>query len=322
MNEIENILRVVWRKKKEIITITVLLTVLVSGGSYLLTTKYTSTATLIPTGSTTGLGSLADLAGMAGININVQNQDLTLLYPEIILSEEVLKGVIYKEYTLKDGSRNNLIHIFDLTNEDTSKAFDKTLDQLQKTIKISMDKKTLLISLLYEEREPQLTADILNETITQLDFFLRKKRNTSALEQRKFIERRLREISAELAASEDALKSFREGNRMISMSPSLILKEERLIREVTINNSLFLELKKQYEMVKIEEIKNIPIINVLDKAQPASEKSFPIRKKIAGLAGLIIFLTTCAFYNFQERILAIYRKLYSIILTTTTGDVS
>ena len=37
------------------------------------------------------------------------------------------------------------------------------------------------------------------------------------------------------------------------------------------------ELKKQYELVKIEEIKNIPIINVMDPATAAARKDKPKR---------------------------------------------
>jgi uncharacterized protein involved in exopolysaccharide biosynthesis len=305
----------VWDKRKKIILITFLFTSLVAAGTFLLSTRFTSTSTLIPTTSGSEFGSIADLAGLAGFNLNLSGQDLTMLYPDIILSEEVLREVIYRRYKLKDGTEGNLVEIFENADEDSNKAFEETLAQLAKKIKITMDKKTLMMTLLLEERESQLTADILNETVNQLDIFLRKKRNTSASEQRKFIENRLHEISGELTNSENALQTFREKNRSIGLSPALMLQEQRLLRDVTINNAIFLELKKQYEMVKIEEVKNIPIINVLDKARPASQKSFPVRKKITFLAFLVILVAVSTFFVYQERMYGMYRKYIAIIRT-------
>ncbi len=58
------------------------------------------------------------------------------------------------------------------------------------------------------------------------------------------------------------------------------MEQERLAREVEINSTVFVELKKQLEIAKIEEIKNIPLINVLDPARPPAKKSSPVRSVI------------------------------------------
>ena len=44
---------------------------------------------------------------------------------------------------------------------------------------------------------------------------------------------------------------------------------------VQINSTLYIELKKQYELTKIEEIKNIPIVNMMDAGRPAAKKEKP-----------------------------------------------
>jgi uncharacterized protein involved in exopolysaccharide biosynthesis len=56
-------------------------------------------------------------------------------------------------------------------------------------------------------------------------------------------------------------------------------------------NPIIDELKKQYELAKIEEIKNIPIINVLDAARPPVRRSYPIRSRTA----LVSFFLSLAF---------------------------
>ena len=126
-----------------------------------------------------------------------------------------------------------------------------------------------------ETEEPQLSADILNNVIRFSDKFIRTKRNTSALEQRKWIEARLVEVKEDLSTAENKLKEFREKNRMVSGSPQLLLDQERLARELQINSTMYIELKKQYELIKIEEIRTTPIISVMDYGRAAAKKERP-----------------------------------------------
>jgi hypothetical protein len=60
---------------------------------------------------------------------------------------------------------------------------------------------------------------------------------------------------------------------MVSGSPQLMLEQERRIREGQMNTTLHTELKKQYKLAKIEEIRNIPIINVMDAVRPVAGRA-------------------------------------------------
>jgi uncharacterized protein involved in exopolysaccharide biosynthesis len=78
-------------------------------------------------------------------------------------------------------------------------------------------------------------------------------------------------------------------------SPQLLLEQERLIREVQINSTLYTELKKQFEIVKIEEIKNIPIINIMDAGSAAARKERPKRFMILLLSTLFGFIGSVSY---------------------------
>jgi len=126
-----------------------------------------------------------------------------------------------------------------------------------------MDSKTSIVTMAIETEEPQLSADILNNIIREIEINIRTKRNTNASEQRKWIDARLLEVRDDLSKAENAFKNFREKNRSISSSPQLLLDQERLMREVQINSTMYIELKKQYELAKIERIRTTPIDNVI-----------------------------------------------------------
>lgn len=105
-----------------------------------------------------------------------------------------------------------------------------------------------------------------------------------ARENREFIQERLAEVSTDLVRSENRLKNFRERNLVIS-SPQLMLEEGRFLRDVQINQEMFLQLRKQYEMARIEEIKYTPVLEIISHPLIPVEKSEPQRRRIVMMGG-------------------------------------
>ena len=80
--------------------------------------------------------------------------------------------------------------------------------------------------------------------------------------QREFILKRISAVEDDLENSEETLKRFREQNRQVA-SPALQLEEERLLRDLEIQKGIYLTLKQQLEMTKIEEVQKTSIIQIL-----------------------------------------------------------
>lgn len=272
-------------------------TVLAIVVSLVLPEYFKSTAIILPETDKSklgALGGLSDLASLAGVGPG--EVSLVKLYPTIIKSESVLKNVLYARYhSQKFKDSVNLIQFWEIEAKTPALVYETALKSLREQLEISMDTKTSVVSVSIETQEPQLSADIVNKVTSELDRFIRTKRTTNASEQRKWIEARLAQVEVDLEKSENTLKEFREKNRRVSDSPQLLLEQERLIREVQINATLYTELKKQYEIVKIEEIKNIPIINVMDAGRAAAGKERPKRRMIVVSSFLVSFLGTVVF---------------------------
>jgi uncharacterized protein involved in exopolysaccharide biosynthesis len=277
-----DLLSVVWKSRKLIASVVGVVTVLAVIYSLILPEYFKSTATILPETEKSklpGLGNVSELASLAGVSTG--EVSLTKLYPTIIKSESVLRNVIYAEYhTNKFKDPVNLIQFWEIKGKTREEAYEAGLKALGSGLAVSLDLKTGVVSLSIETREPQLSADILNNITNELDKFMRTKRTTNASEERKWIEGRLVEVKGDLEKAERVLKEFRENNRRVIDSPQLLMEQDRLIREVQINSTLYTELKKQYELAKIEEIKNIPIINVLDPARPQAQRESPKRRMI------------------------------------------
>jgi tyrosine-protein kinase Etk/Wzc len=77
--------------------------------------------------------------------------------------------------------------------------------------------------------------------------------------------------------------------------PALSMELARLIREVKIQSAVFELLTNQYEQYKIQETRDTPTIQVLDKAFPPERRSKPKRAFLVGIAGIVSLATSVIF---------------------------
>ena len=70
-------------------------------------------------------------------------------------------------------------------------------------------------------------------------------------------------------------------------SPGLLLQRQRLDREVIVLTGVFTTLKQQLETSKIEEVKDLDYVVVLDPPEAPLYRSSPNRKRIVFIAGFL-----------------------------------
>ena len=268
------------------------------GVNFVLPKYYKANAIILPEADKNKLGSMSSLAGLASLaGVNVSGGDISRLYPVILTSESVLTEVLERRYvTERFKDSVNLIQYMEIDEGSSAKNLDEALKRLKDLMVVSLDNKTNVVTASVEMRESRLAADVLNTALTEMDMFLREKRTTSATEQRKWIESRLVQVNDELRAAENALKNFREKNRRVMDSPQLLLEQERLSREVQVKGTIDLELRKQAEIAKIDEIKQITTINVLDEGREPVKKERPKRGTNAAIGFLLALAGTSGFY--------------------------
>ena len=87
----------------------------------------------------------------------------------------------------------------------------------------------------------------------------------------------MRIAKEELYESENQLTNFRTKYLLNLDTPYLQLERLRLIRNVNVNQEVFITMRKQYELSKIEESKERLFINILDPGQENIYKEHPKR---------------------------------------------
>ena len=301
--DIFSMISALWSRRKMIVLSVGILTVLGLAVSLILPESFLASSVILPEtdkSKVSALGGLSDLASLAGVNVGGEGS-LVKLYPTILKSEAVLKNVVFNKYQTKGFSHPvNLIEYWEIDSKTPELQYETALKFLREELQVSMDNKTSVITISISMPEPQLAADILNSVTSELDQFIRNKRATSAGEQRKFVEGRLTEVKQDLTKSENSLKEFREKNRQV-LSPQLLLEQERLIRDVQINATIYTELRKQFELVKIEEVKNIPVINVMDPARTPAKKDKPKKAIIVLTIFFLSFVGSAGYIIVQQQ---------------------
>jgi uncharacterized protein involved in exopolysaccharide biosynthesis len=270
-----------------------------------LTSKFYQTTTkLVYQSSAKQSGGLSSLAALAGLSLGGGNTDDGSAYMEdIIKSADFLSLFTSREWLIADTNKIadtltpiTLEDFWEIEIDSTINDKEKLLEAImisrmlkKKYIDYKQDKKTGIISLITSFEDPKLSYDINLAMYEELNNTMLNKMHFKASENRKFIEERLAEIKGDLRRSEEILLRFKQQNRSWN-DPSIQLQESRLIREVTINQELTLQLQKQYELAKIEEAKDIPLLDIIESPRRALSNFKPRRKIIAaiGLVGGIV----------------------------------
>lgn len=272
----------VWAKRKPIAIFVTAATLISVVAVLLQTNLYTAETSILPEpdkGKLLGLTGMSDIAAAAGLSVG--ESPLSRLYPLIIKSARVMQKVIYARYlTSEMGDSTDLIQFWKIDGNSEEEKFERALTGLRSRVGVTFDNRLGTVIVTVEMEASRLAADVANKITKELDLYTRTKRRTSVIVQREFIEQRLQEVEQSLRTAENTLRSFKEKNRRLGDSPQLLLDQGRLEREVQINSTIFIELKKQIEIAKIEETKNMPLVNVLDTARVPIERSSPRRRQI------------------------------------------
>jgi len=225
------------------------------------------------------VGSIAGFAGLTGGNSYFE------MYPEILKSNSLLSDVLNQEY------RGVQIKQYFLAEDASDTVAVKMLINDLKS-RIIAEKLIMpsLLTIKYNYTDKVFAAFFVNTLLERLEDYLKNQIVTETLNKHRMVQTRLTEVKENLNILENAMLEFRKQNRIISGSPAKILEEARLRREIEINNTIYIELMKEYEMSKIQLHSEQPILNILDWA------SIPTTPPIFTKIQVVVIFTFIGFF--------------------------
>lgn len=243
----------------------------------LLPNKYTSTASILPSGSP---DKLSDLKSLAGIGTSSDlNENPSALFPAILKSLQIANALLSEKYSFHVDDKIKTLTLQEYFDEDD---FDKLVLELKNISSFSIDKKTSVIHLAVETKYSAFSQALVAKYLFELENYNLYKRRSKAKENEVYLSKQLGAIKEELSAAEDEREVFQaeNSNWHISSNSKIIKTMSRLEREVEIKSSIYLFLTEEYEKTKFEAQKDVPIIQILDSPSLPTQKSSPHRTLI------------------------------------------
>ena len=291
---------VLHNSRKNIFSFTILVALMGTGFSFLLTKYYSAYISLYPAKKdmVQGLGQFQSLATNLGMNMPNNDQDFNI--PDVVQSRLIAQKVLDKKWTSQTGSELSLIELWRMDKlpwhsffrqvlSDPAYIQERAIKNLIRHVEVIEDGSTGLIRITVTLEDPFVSASVANFIGDRVQSYIQKENSAQTTKEKLFISDRLLIVKKELETLELKLKDFKERNRGYVDSPELFMVYSRLFREVEAKKQVYVTLQQQLELSRIEEVKQTPILHILDHAIPSSRKSSPNR---------FLYLTFSAVFGF------------------------
>ena len=331
------------KEKKFISGFTSIVILVAVAASLLMTPVYTAKTVIMPpqqqqSSASSALASLGALAGLAGGAAGIKSPD-----------------EMYVAFMGSDRFLNALIARFHLQERYHTKTLIDTRTLLKSKAKVMPDKKSGLISIEFEDEDPQFAAEVANAHVQELGRMLDMLAVTDAQQRRVFFESQIKKVQENLSSAEIAFRQAKEKSglqvtsviaetgvrasaelrgqiaarevQLQSLSrfatpqnpevqriaselsaeraqlqkleqgsgqvigTTLQLEAVKSYRDMKVQEAMLEVLIKQFELARVDEAKEGPLIQVVDLATPPERRSKPKRTLIvlaSALAGLFL----------------------------------
>ncbi|WP_457571919.1 Wzz/FepE/Etk N-terminal domain-containing protein [Desulfovulcanus sp.] len=267
---------VIWQGKWFIAGFTLICTLIaVYVTLYVLPVIYKSEAVLMPTASQNGMGKLAGLVGNLPIPFDLPGGGKTDNISTFLQSRNLQQRLIEK-YNLLPILYKDL---WDAKNKkwkvkkpEDAPTVVKAIQSkaLSSAFQVSQDKKTNLITISWESEDPKFAALMLERIINELQHYLDNEYESDAKREREFVEKQLAKATKELEYWERQV-------------PTKNLTLSKITRERLAAQTVYTELRKQLELAKIAEAKELITFKVLDPPFVPEKKYKPKRALICAV---------------------------------------
>jgi tyrosine-protein kinase Etk/Wzc len=247
---------------------------------------YTTKTTFTPetpsaSGNAGGLMALAGVANQFGLGLGVGSSVSPDFFVKLAGSTEILRTTLITEFpdpAEPGGSRRRpLLEILEVPGKSTEERLQRGVIWLQNLIEVTVDKPTGIVTLEVDMPGAELAAALANHMVKLLNEFNLERRQSQSREQRRFTGERLAEAEQNLRAAERSQLAFFQRNRDYSSSPVLSFEANRLQRDVDVKQELFLTLSKAHTEARIAEVRDTPVLTVVDSAVAPFRRSRPRR---------------------------------------------
>lgn len=285
---------VVLRRRRLVLGVALALVLVVIVLTLLQPRQYTSSASFMPQArrASTGSGGLAAQFGLSVLTADASQSPS--FYLDLLTSRNILDSVVTSRYAAGIGGGSGGMTLVDLLHargRTPGIQREDAVRRLRRVIRADASPKTGVVAFSVRAEDPVVAREVTERLLQLLNTFNLQTRRTQASEERQFAERRLGEVAQELRDAEDRQQAFLQRNRAYENSPELRFAQDRLARDVTMRQQLYTSLAQSYEQAKMDEVRDTPVITVVEAPDlPVEPDSRGLLTRIAAamFVGLVI----------------------------------
>ncbi|HEY9228059.1 MAG TPA: GNVR domain-containing protein [Gemmatimonadaceae bacterium] len=235
------------------------------------------------------LSQLSGLAAQFGLAVpNGESGFSAAVYADLSKSDDVLGRIVSAQYPTLNGDSTTLTQLLKAKGKTPEIRRAEAVREMKKHIVSASNSRTGVVTLNVTLTDPLVAKSVAQRVIADLVRFNVETRQSQASAERRFTERRLTEAKDSLSEAESRLRAFLKSNRGdFRGSPDLSLEQDRLSRKVTMEQQIYTTLAQAYEQAKIEEVRDTPVITVL---QPAEQPALPNSRRTVVKTAIGLFL--------------------------------
>lgn len=272
--------------------------------------KYLSSATIFPS---SGDDSSSMLSTIQGLGLGLGGQGFSNdgiyssdIYESILRSKRLAKETISQNFYI-DGIEMPLYKILflDKNNEFTKQQIINMVadDFIQEKLSVYRSPGKSVITVTVVMPDPFLSKSVLDLLLVNMNKIYQDHNLSKNLLKLDFINDRMASNDKDLIKAEERYENFLSQNKNFQNSPSLIIMQSRLQRELDVLQALSLSLKKEYESIRLETIDKSTAISILDSPEVPIKPASPnlIINLLVGLIIAMIFSFISIYFKYTWR---------------------
>lgn len=228
---------------------------------------FKASASFAPLATDASRTGIAGLAGQFGVALPQGDQTLSPeYYAKLVKSRTLLQGLARDTVVVQElgGRRVAYLDLFEIEGATEAIREGRAVDQLSKIIETAISKPTGIVTVTARTRWRGVSLGLVGALVAGVNDFNQHNQQSQGRAERKFLEGRLVVADSDLRSAEGDLEQFLRKNRLFSSSPDLTLERDRLQREISQRQQLYVTLTQSYEDARIREVRDTPVITVIE----------------------------------------------------------
>jgi uncharacterized protein involved in exopolysaccharide biosynthesis len=246
--------------------------------------------------------SIAQFAGQLGFLSGDNSSRGPEFYRDLMRSRRVLTTLATTLiHDPRSGGLQPVFRVYGASYDSlTPRRTEQLLNRLNKRLQTTVDARTSEIRVAFGGPTPTVAAETLDSLLSLTDNFAVTNLRSRARARRQFAETQVAQAKVNLDQAEDSLRQFSERNRRLTDSPSLQFEEARLRRRIDLRQEIYVALNRELEQARLDEVRDTPILNIIDPPVPPARHEKPQRRVIAVLGAFLGALAAIVGLVFQR----------------------